>query len=374
MTLMSISACSDDKTQSEQGKRGQNRPAGQNAAAKPTPVIVVKAVVDTATAYYSTTAALEPKSDAKINARSSGVVRQILHEEGDDIESGSVLLQLEDDDQKLRATQAHLKYLSSEKEYKRLSKMRKAGVVPAKEYDAAEIAFQTAKTDKKLTELALYHTKIRAPFSGRLVTRNIDLGAYVSQGELLFRMMEINPLLVRVYLPASRIGIAKKGDDVELKIDSVDKPLIGQIDLVSPIVDPSTGTIKVTIRLEDYPTVVRPGDFTEVKVITDRHPNALLIPSVAVIEERDKKFIFVEEDNKAIRKIVETGFVVDSYTEILSGIIENDRVIIKGQRNLNDGVSVAVKDNDLKPEAMATSEPRKKKRDGKKQKRKNKGQ
>ncbi|MFT5453134.1 MAG: membrane fusion protein (multidrug efflux system) [Enterobacterales bacterium] len=348
MSLMSISACSDNKVPSEQGKGGQKRPnqGGKRAKVNATPVIVVNPVIDTATAYYSTTAALEPKSDAKINARSSGVVRQLLHEEGDDVERGTVLLQLEDDEQKLRALQAHQKYLSTEKEYLRLSKMRKAGVVPAKEYDAAEIAFQTAKTDKKLTELALYHTKVRAPFSGRLVTRNVDLGAYVAQGELLFRMMAIHPLLVRVYLPASRIGIASNGDEVELKIDSVAKPLFGQIELVSPIVDPGTGTIKITIRLDDYPTQVRPGDFTEVKVITDKHKNALLIPSVAVIEERDKKFIFVEQDNKAIRKTVESGFVVDSHTEIISGINEDDRVIIKGQRNLNDGVSVVVMAND----------------------------
>ncbi|MFT5520491.1 MAG: membrane fusion protein (multidrug efflux system) [Enterobacterales bacterium] len=348
MVLMSLSACSDDKASAEQGKPGQKRfnQGGKPRAIKSTPVIVVKAVIGTATAYYSTTTALEPKSDAKINARSSGVVRELFHEEGDDVEVGTVLLQLEDDDQKLRALQAHQKYISTEKEYLRLSKMRKAGVVPAKEYDAAEIAFQTAKTDKKLADLTLYHTKIRAPFSGRVVTRNVDLGAYVPQGELLFRMMAIHPLLVRVYLPASRIGIARKGDEVELKIDSVPEPLVGKIELVSPIVDPSTGTIKITIRLDDYPIQVRPGDFTEVKVITDQHENALLIPSVAVIEERDKKYVFVEEDNIAIRKVVQSGFVVDANTEITSGINESDRVIIKGQRNLNEGVPVVVKAND----------------------------
>jgi len=346
MPLLLITSCSGEKDSSAQTKSGQWKQKSKGKGfTKPTPISIILPKRDTASSYYTTTTALEPKSDAKINARSSGVVRQLFHEEGDDVERGTVLLQLEDDDQKLRALQAKQKLISAEKEYRRLSKMRKAGVVPANEYDSAEIAFQTAKTDKAIADLALSHTKISAPFKGRVVTRNIDLGAYVTQGELLFRMMAIKPLLLRVYLPASRIGIVAIDDSVELTIDNVSQPLIGIVDLVSPIVDPNTGTIKVTIRLDEYPMQVRPGDFTEVKVITAKHLNTLLIPTVAVIEERERRFVFLEKDGQAQRQDVQLGFVVDSYTEITSGIEESDRVIVKGQRNLNDGVSVVVIDD-----------------------------
>lgn len=344
ISLFFIVACSDEKTSTDGAKGGQwkQKSTRKAGSTKATPITVINPKRDDASAYYTTTTALEPKSDAKINARSSGVVRQLFHEEGDDVERGAVLLQLEDDEQKLRALQAKQKLISAEKEYRRLSKMRKAGVVPANEYESAEIAFQTAKTDKDIADLALSQTKIIAPFTGRVVTRNIDLGAYVTQGELLFRMMVIKPLLLRVYLPASRVGIVARDDKVELNIDNVTQSLVGIVDLVSPIVDPNTGTIKITIRLDEYPNQVRPGDFTEVKVITAKHVNTLMIPTVAVIEERESRFVFVEQDGQAKRSDVEIGFVVDSYTEITAGLEESDKVIIKGQRNLNDGVSVVV--------------------------------
>jgi membrane fusion protein (multidrug efflux system) len=320
---------------------GKSNPAGKRAA-KAIPVEVKKPAKAIAASYYVTTSTIEPSSDAKINSRTSGVVKKLLHEEGDDVLAGEVLLILDDDDQQLRLKQAEQKLASASREFKRLNKMKKSGMVSPTEWETTENTFKTAETEKQLAELALSYTRVAAPFGGRVVWREVDLGEHVGQGELLFRMMSIRPLLVRVHIPANRLGMVEKGQSVQLTIDGVTQSLSAKVELISPIVDPTSGTIKITLRIDNYPTSVRPGDFTEVKMVTDKHENALLVSSVAIIEERGKHFLYIVEKGKARRVPVTTGFVMSEQTEIVVGISETDSIVVKGQRTLNDDVLVEI--------------------------------
>lgn len=334
LTIFLLAACSDDSSEAgkHQGSRG-----GKNKATKPVPVELATASVGQAYSLYVTTATLTASSDAKINSRTAGVIREILHEEGDDIKANEVLLLLENDDQKLRLKQAKLKLANAEWEYKRLNKMQQAGAISANEWETSRSNYLTAKTEVELAELALSYTEITAPFDGRLVWREVDLGAYVSSGDLLFRMMSIRPLLLKVHVPANRLEQVEIGQTVTLNIDSIAQEIEASVSLISPIVDPQTGTVKVTVRLDDYPEGVRPGDFTEVRMITNRRKNALMVPTVAIIEERGQHYLYVEADNKASRRNIEVGYVMGDSTEVLSGISADDRLVVKGQRNLNEG-------------------------------------
>jgi len=361
-----LASCGTDDGAKNQAKRPgmAGKPSGR--ATKTIPVEVNQPELGLAASYYVTTATIEPSSDAKINSRTSGVVKKILHEEGDDVSAGDVLLILDDDDQQLRLQQAEQKLASASREYNRLNKMKKAGVVSPTEWETADNAFQTAGTEKKLAELALSYTRVAAPFDGRVVWREVDFGAHIAQGEMLFRMMSIKPLLVRVHIPANRLGMVAPGQAVKLIVDSASQPLSALVELVSPIVDPNTGTIKITLRLEDYPSSVRPGDFAEIHMVTDKHDNALLISSVSIIEERGQHYVYIVENGIAKRVSVDLGFVMGDRTEIASGLTHNQQVVVKGQRNLNDDVKVEVLSADgspSKPAKKSKPESDKKKRD-----------
>ncbi|RLA05783.1 MAG: hypothetical protein DRQ47_00250 [Gammaproteobacteria bacterium] len=338
--ILSSTACSDDA-----GKEG-NKKAGKKAQAKAIPVEILSPTIGKASSYYVTTATLSASSDAKINARASGVIRNIYHEEGDDVKAGDVLLLLENDDQKLRLEQAEINLASTKREFNRLNKMKKAGAVSANDWETSNTAYQNAKTSLALAKLALSYTEVAAPFDGRLVWREVDLGAYVASGDLLFRMMSIHPLLLRVHVPANRIEKITVGQTVDLTVDSIDQSLEAKVSLVSPIVDPDSGTVKVTVRLDHYPEGVRPGDFTEIRMITNSRDNALLLPTVAVIEERGQNYLFIVKDNKASRRNIKVGYALGDKTEILSGIEASDQVVVKGQRNLNEGNSLKIIDSD----------------------------
>jgi len=336
-----IFSCSDD-SKGRSGKHDAKSRASGKKPSKTVPVEVQKPQMGLAASFYVTTATIEPSSDAKINARTSGIVKKILHEEGDDVATGDVLLILDDDDQQLRLKQAKQKLASATREYNRLNKMKKSGLVSPTDWDTAENNFKSAETEEQLAALALSYTRVAAPFSGRVVWREVDLGAHVGQGELLFRMMSIRPLLVRVHIPANRLGLVDVGQVVQLKVDNSSGVLDATISLVSPIVDPATGTIKITLRLEQYPENVRPGDFVEIQMVTDKHENAMLVPSVSIIEERGQHYLYIAKEGKAVRKSIETGYVMRDKTEVRSGISSADLVVVKGQRTLNDGVNIEI--------------------------------
>ncbi len=333
--IASLSGCSDNNSKNSLSGAAAGNETSKKV--KTVPVEVISPKKGTAASHYVTTSTLTPSSDARINSRTAGVVRKILHEEGDDVKAGQVLLLLEDDDQRLRLKQAKIKLSSAETEYNRLNKMQKAGVVSQNDWDLTRNNYLNAKAELELAELVLSYTRIAAPFDGRVVWRGVDLGAYVSKGDLLFRMMSIHPLLIRVYVPAARTAKLRAGQKVALNVETVEAPLQGIIKLVSPIVDPSTGSVKVTIRLDQYPVAVRPGDFVEINMVTDRRENALLLPGVAILEERGQHFVFTVQSNQAIRRNVNPGYVVGEWTEVISGLKAEDIVVSKGQRYLNDG-------------------------------------
>ncbi len=103
------------------------------------------------------------------------------------------------------------------------------------------------------------------------------------------------------------------------------------------MIDPATGTIKVTVEIDDYPETIRPGDFAEVRIVTDLHEGAILVPKNAVISEKGEHIVFLAVDGEASQRVVETGFQDDSNIEIISGLGVEDEVVVQGQRSLREG-------------------------------------
>ena len=346
------SSTGDASTRGAQGNgrdaRGPGRPAP-----KPVPIAVARAEIGDAAAYYTTTATLEAEARAEVLARASGVVEAILVEEGDMVEAGTVLLRLENDAQELSLRQAELRREAMKDLFARHKKMYDSGVLSPQEFETTENNYNQAGAEVEEAELNLSYTTVRAPFSGRVVRRLIDLGTHVQAGTSLFEIMDADPLLARIHVPANRMGIVAAGQELRLRLDSNGTELRGRLRLVSPIVDPTTGTVKVTAEIADYPPGTRPGDFASVSLVTDRHAEALLVPSVAVFEEQGRSILYVVRDGEADRREIEVGFIEQGVTEVRSGLEADELVVVKGQRNLRPGMPVEILEGP--PEALAVS-------------------
>jgi RND family efflux transporter MFP subunit len=166
----------------------------------------------------------------------------------------------------------------------------------------------------------------------------------VANGTPLFTLADMSRLLARVHVPAREFRSIRSDQPVELVVTSSGDRLTGRIDLINPMVDASSGTIKVTVAVTGFPATTRPGDFVEVAIVTDRHSDALLVPRIAVVSERGRQSVFVVTDGAAVQRTVEVGFEDDRNAEILGGLEPGELVVVQGQRALRDGQQVKLLD------------------------------
>lgn len=305
-------------------------------------VAVQPAQLGSIATYARATASLEPDKQADVLARVPGVVLEILAEEGDLVERGQTLLRIEDDEYRHRVTLAEVEVLNTQRRFERVEQMFDQGLMAAEELDTARRDLQAAQASLELAELELSYTQVAAPFTGRVVTRFVDIGRTVANGTQLFSLVDTGRLLARVHIPAREFRNIRTEQPVVLEVPSTGDELIGRIDLVSPVVDMDSGTIKVTIEVRDYPPTTRPGDFVEVSIVTDRHQDTLLVPRLAVVTERGQRHVFVVEDDTAQRREVQVGFEDDDNAEILVGVEPGEEVVIQGQRALRDQQPVRI--------------------------------
>jgi membrane fusion protein (multidrug efflux system) len=282
------------------------------------------------------------------------VVERLRAEEGDRVSKGSVLLDIEDDEYRHRVTLAEVDVEQHALRFERSQKMVEQGLTSAESFETARRDLRAAEAALELAKLELSYTAVTAPFSGQVVRRLVDQGQTVSNGTAMFTMADMSRLLARVYVPAKEFRQIRADQPVELVVTSTGDRLTGRIDLVSPLVDPDSGTIKVTVEVSEYPPTTRPGDFVEVSIVTDRHDDSLLVPRVAVVTERGRSSVFVAEGETAHQRAIELGFQDEDNAEILSGLEAGEVIVVQGQRTLRDGQPISILDAvDLSGEEVA---------------------
>ncbi len=305
------------------GATAANAQAGAPGAASqpPVPVAVVPARVGPIASYYNATATLEAEKQAQVLARVAGVVKSLAVEEGDVVRADQVLLQIDNDEYQLRFDQAQARRENLEARFRRAEEMRAQELASSQDFETAKSELAAAKSDEGLAKLNLSYTTVRAPFGGRITRRLVNPGQTANVGTPLFELADFEPLLARVHVPAKEFRRLVADQPVELTLDSLEQRLQGHITLVSPVIDPQSGTIKVTIEIPTYPPGVRPGDFAEVRIVTDSHERALLVPRLAVISEKGEDVVYVAvADSTAERRVVTLGFADNDNAEVTAGV------------------------------------------------------
>jgi len=328
-------------------------------AEPPAHVAVVPAARGTAVQHYATTATLEAENHAQVLARTSGVVSQLLFEEGLQARNGQELLVLDDSAARLRLRQAEVEVAKQSAIFERQKSSFEQQVISKAEFDLAHTNFEAAQAALELAQHELSYTHVKAPFAGTVTQRLVQLGQTVNVGTPLFEIANFRPLLARIHVPAKEMGTLRQGQEATLTLDSNGDRIAGVVSLVSPVVDPTTGTVKVTVSMSAYPPGTRPGDFVQVRVTTASHENALRVPNLAVFEDRGEKIVYVAQDSVAQRRPVQLGFVDETHTEVTSGVVPGELIITKGQRSLQDGGRIRILEGNTATPAADTIADRK---------------
>ena len=296
-------------------------------------------------AYFTGTASLEAEEEANVATKTSGVVTKIYVEEGDFVREGQALAKLDGERLALELARTEVSLNKLKREYERNEDLYEKQLISVEEYERVKSEYDTQQAAYNLAKLELDYTTVRAPISGIISQRFIKVGNTLQTNEPTFMISDFDPLLAVMYVPERELGKLSVNQPAYLSVDALQGTAFnGKIKRISPIVDASTGTFKVTIEVMDESRQLKPGMFGRVQVIFDTHQEAMLVPKEAIIEEDDEISVYVVQDSIAVRTLVEKGYDDEQYVEILSGIDVGAQIITAGQGSLRDSSKVEVID------------------------------
>jgi multidrug efflux pump subunit AcrA (membrane-fusion protein) len=186
-------------------------------------------------------------------------------------------------------------------------------------------------------QIRLQNTQIVAPFSGEIVRRNVDNGALVSSSTPLVTLVHLETLKVVANVLEKDIAFVKSGMKAKILTEAYpEKPFEGTIVRINKALDLATRTLQVEINIPNPGHLLKSGMFAKIDLVLAEKTEALAIPIEAVLEEGGKQFVFVIEGNQAFRKPVVTGVEKDQLIEVVEGLKDGDKIVVKGQGSLRD--------------------------------------
>ena len=294
-------------------------------------------------AVYSGTAPIEAFAEADVIAKVDGEIRNILVEEGDEVTKGQVLARLDGDRLRLELNESEAKLRKLQREYERYLDLKGKGLISEGDFEKTKFEMDALQASFNLSELELDYTQIRAPIEGVIAERYIKLGNTIKVGDPVFRVTSLEPLVAYLHVPEREYRNIDSGQLVEIEIDALQgEPIIATVSRVSPIIDPETGTFKITIEITDEERRIKPGMFGRISVVYDKHENALQLPRSALVEDAGQTSVFVVEDDVAIKKVVQTGYSDRGMIEIVAGLEDGENVVTVGQLGLKPDAKVTV--------------------------------
>jgi membrane fusion protein (multidrug efflux system) len=328
---------------------------------------------------------LRAQREVDVVSQTEGIARQLVVEEGDFVQAGAVLCVLDDTQLQIRLQSARQKLaqarLQSEKaniqqektvvqianqqeELNRYQELYQNQLVSERdvaqiryrlaelEHDARvsvsqsrELTHRVAELEAELEQVSLEISRchIKAPFSGYIVQRQVELGRTVRNLEPLFKLSAFSPLYADVFLSESeaRAVVSGQAASIRLGVDDTARAE-GRVARVSPVVDQASGTVKVTVEQRQAEKGFKPGAFVMVQIQTARRSDALLIPKRALLDEDGEKYVFVVRGDTAHRMPVRLGSETDGQVEVRQGLQEDQQVVVAGQGGLKDGGKIKI--------------------------------
>lgn len=307
------------------------------------PVEAVRVLRGTIEAAYRGTATLEAENEATVLAKQAGVIEQVLVEEGDSVREGQLLAQLETDRLRYEMARTRADMERLEQDFIRNKSVYQRNLVSREAYERAQFEWQAAQAAFDLARLAVDEAQIRAPFSGVISLRHIKRGNQVQQGAEAFRITQLDRLRASIHVPERDIHKLKPDHPVTLTTDSLPDQLFrGRVGLISPVVDASSGTVKVTVWIDAQQVALRPGMFVRAEIVYDRREQVLLVPRDAVLIEDAGKAVYVVVDGKAQRRQLRLGHADAQFSEVIEGLADGELVVVTGQANLRDDASLSI--------------------------------
>jgi HlyD family secretion protein len=192
-------------------------------------------------------------------------------------------------------------------------------------------------------QIRLQNTQIVAPFAGEIVRRNVDSGALISSSTPVVTLIHLETLKVVANVLEKDVSLVKPGMKAKILTEAYpEKPFEGTVVRINKALELATRTLQAEINIPNPGHLLKPGMFAKIEMILEEKPDALTVPKEAVLKSEGKEFVFTVEGNQAFRKPVVTGIEREDLIEIVEGVKDGDKIVVRGQESLRDRSTIRV--------------------------------
>lgn len=293
-----------------------------------------------------------------VSADLAGIVDKISFESGQYVHEGEILVELD-----TKQEHAQLASLEAQRDlarlnYDRMNGLVKAGVISRMDYDQATAQQKATAANVAEIKAAIERKTIRAPFSGVLGIRKVNLGQYLASGGAIAPLQSLNPIYVNFGVPQQAVGQIRVGRNLHVATeDMAGQAFLGRVTAIDSVVDETTRNIQVQATLSNPEGKLRPGMFVNVEVAVGQPQPVIALPASAINYAPYGDSVYVIGDlqdpkghtYRGVRQqFVKVGASRGDQVAVLSGIKPGDEVVTSGVFKLRNGAAVQV-NNKVQP-------------------------
>lgn len=275
-------------------------------------------------------------------AEAAGRIDTILVKEGTHVRKNDLLLKINDDDLQAQLRKTTLQINLASEQEQRQKQLIDKNLTSQEQYDITANNLSTLKADYDNLLASIRKREIRAPFDGIFGLRYVSEGSYVSTTTRIASIQKINPLKVDFSIPEKYAGKVFIGDMVQCKNDELKLQFTGKLYAIEPKIDQTTRTVQLRAACENKSEKIFPGVYVQVEFHLKDIPDALLVPTQAIIPVLKGQTVLVSRNGIVASIPVQTGIRTPTAVQITDGLTSGDTVIITGILQLRPGMPVNV--------------------------------
>jgi membrane fusion protein, multidrug efflux system len=273
----------------------------------------------------------------------AGRVERIGFREGQAVAAGEVLIELDASILRAELAKARSDLTLARANHERAAALASRGMSTQRALDEARAALQAAEAGQALAQARLEKATIKAPLSGVVGLRAVSVGAYVTPGQRIVELADVDPVKVDFRVQELALSELRRGQPIRVTVDALPgKTFEGEIDAIDPLVDVAGRAIRLRARIPNPRRDLSPGLFARVQIVVERRENSVLVPESAVFAEGSKRFVYRVIDGRAVLTGVQLGQRRPGQVEIRKGLGRGDVVVTAGHQQIRDGSRVDV--------------------------------
>ncbi len=289
------------------------------------------------------TGSIQANEQVEIRGQVSGLIRSISFNEGSQVKAGQVLLKIDDAELRAQLAQARTRQALAAENAERAAQLFKKEAISREEFDIATADYKTLQSQTQLIQAQLAKTTISAPFSGRIGLRNVSVGGYLTPETVVANLVSTDPVKIAFSIPEKYAGQVKNNTKLQLTVAGSSKKYTATVYAIEPAIEATTRTLQLRARAANPKSELLPGSFANIDFPLSTIPDALLVPTQAIIPVQNGKKVFVAKNGKAQEVRVDATTRTETDILITSGLQAGDTVLTTGIMTLKPDAPVKVR-------------------------------